>query len=171
MYSIVHLILIFLFLICNTFVIFSKNPVHSVLFLILSFSISSMILFLFKIDFLALLYIIIYVGALAILFLFVIMMLNAKYVFSSDFYSLYFFIILIFSILLFNIFLFINEIFSNFLFDTSDIFLFIDFFYNINSFGQIFFNYYISIVLIAGLVLLLALVSSIALTIRQNKIN
>ena len=51
---------------------------HSVLLLILIFLTSSLILFLMKIDFLGFAFIIIYVGAIAILFLFVIMMTNIK---------------------------------------------------------------------------------------------
>jgi NADH:ubiquinone oxidoreductase subunit 6 (subunit J) len=55
-----------------------KNPVHSVLFLILSFISVSCLLFLLRIEFLSLLFIIIYVGAIGVLFLFVVMMLDIK---------------------------------------------------------------------------------------------
>ena len=59
-------------------VVSSKNPVYSVLFLILAF-INSAILFLFlNAEFLAMLLIVVYVGAVAVLFLFVVMMLNVK---------------------------------------------------------------------------------------------
>jgi NADH:ubiquinone oxidoreductase subunit 6 (subunit J) len=51
---------------------------HSVLFLILTFCCAACILFLFSIDFLGLVFIMIYVGAVAILFLFVVMMLDVK---------------------------------------------------------------------------------------------
>jgi NADH-quinone oxidoreductase subunit J len=56
----------------------SVNPVESVLFLILSFCNAAAILFLFNAEFLGLIFMIIYVGAIAVLFLFVIMMLNIK---------------------------------------------------------------------------------------------
>ena len=57
-------------------VITSKNPVYCVLYLILAF-INSAILFLFlNAEFLAMLLIVVYVGAVAVLFLFVVMMLN-----------------------------------------------------------------------------------------------
>ena len=59
-------------------VVSSKNPVYSVLFLILAF-INSAILFLFlNAEILAMLLIVVYVGAVAVLFLFVVMMLNVK---------------------------------------------------------------------------------------------
>ncbi len=59
-------------------VISSKNPVYAVLYLILAF-LNSAILFLFlNAEFLAMLLIVVYVGAVAVLFLFVVMMLNIK---------------------------------------------------------------------------------------------
>jgi len=59
-------------------VIASKNPVHSVLFLILVFLNAAGFLLLLQVEFLALLFLIVYVGAIAVLFLFVVMMLNIK---------------------------------------------------------------------------------------------
>lgn len=59
-------------------VIISKNPVHSVVFLILVFCNATGLLLLFRIELLAMMFIIIYVGAIAVLFLFVVMMLNIK---------------------------------------------------------------------------------------------
>jgi NADH-quinone oxidoreductase subunit J len=59
-------------------VISAKNPVHSILFLILVFLNTAMLLISLGIDFLGIFIIIVYVGAIAILFLFVIMMLNIK---------------------------------------------------------------------------------------------
>ena len=60
-------------------VIISKNPLHSVLFLVACFLSASLLLFLFENEFLALFFLIIYLGAIAILFLFVVMMLDIKY--------------------------------------------------------------------------------------------
>jgi NADH-quinone oxidoreductase subunit J len=59
-------------------VISAKNPVHSILFLILVFLNTAMLLISIGIDFLGIFIIIVYVGAIAILFLFVVMMLNIK---------------------------------------------------------------------------------------------
>ena len=59
-------------------VVFSKNPVKSTLFLVLSFVFSSGIWLLLEAEFLALLLILVYVGAVMTLFLFVVMMLNIK---------------------------------------------------------------------------------------------
>lgn len=68
----------FLLCFCSFAVIFSKNPVHSVLFLILLFFNSAALLILLGADFLSILFLIVYVGAVAVLFLFVLMMLSGK---------------------------------------------------------------------------------------------
>lgn len=59
-------------------VIQASNPVHSVLFLILVFLNSAGLLLLLGLDFFAMLFLVVYVGAIAVLFLFVVMMLNVK---------------------------------------------------------------------------------------------
>jgi NADH-quinone oxidoreductase subunit J len=59
-------------------VITETNTVHSVFYLVLSFISTSIIFILAELDYLGLLVIIIYVGAIAILFLFVVMMINIK---------------------------------------------------------------------------------------------
>ncbi|MDP4840921.1 MAG: NADH-quinone oxidoreductase subunit J [Alphaproteobacteria bacterium] len=57
-------------------VIFSRNPVHSVLFLIFAFFNAAGLFILMGAEFLAMLLVIVYVGAVAVLFLFVVMMMN-----------------------------------------------------------------------------------------------
>ena len=57
-------------------VISSRNPVHSVLFLILAFVNSAGLFVILGAEFLAMILLIVYVGAVAVLFLFVVMMLN-----------------------------------------------------------------------------------------------
>ena len=60
-------------------VIVSRNPVHSVLFLILAFVNASGLFMLLGAEFLAMILIVVYVGAVAVLFLFVIMMLDVDF--------------------------------------------------------------------------------------------
>ena len=55
-----------------------KNPVHAVFSLILTFCITAMLLLTLLTDFLAITFVVVYVGAIAVLFLFVVMMLNIK---------------------------------------------------------------------------------------------
>jgi NADH-ubiquinone oxidoreductase chain 6 len=65
-------------LVSGVMVIRAKNPVHSVLFLILVFCNASGLLVLLGLDFFAMILLVVYVGAIAVLFLFVVMMLNIK---------------------------------------------------------------------------------------------
>ena len=60
-------------------VIFSRNPVHSVLWLILGFFNAAGLMLIAGAEFIALLLVIVYVGAIAVLFLFVVMMLNIDF--------------------------------------------------------------------------------------------
>jgi NADH-quinone oxidoreductase subunit J len=60
-------------------VIFARNPVHSVLFLILAFCNGAGLFLLAGAEFLAMLLIVVYVGAVAVLFLFVVMMLDVDF--------------------------------------------------------------------------------------------
>ena len=71
-------ILAFSALLSGVFSITSKNPVISVVFLIGTFVLSAGYLILIGINFVGISYIIVYVGAIAVLFLFVIMMINIK---------------------------------------------------------------------------------------------
>ena len=60
-------------------VISARNPVHSVLFLILSFFSAAGLFVLLGAEFLAMLLVVVYVGAVAVLFLFVVMMLDVDF--------------------------------------------------------------------------------------------
>src|SRR5205814_4769784 len=60
-------------------VIVSRNPVHSVLFLILAFVNASGLFVLLGAEFLAMILVVVYVGAVAVLFLFVVMMLDVDF--------------------------------------------------------------------------------------------
>ena len=72
------------------FVVFSSNPVHSVLFLIFSFFNVAIIFLLSGAEFLAMTLVIVYVGAVAVLFLFVVMMLNINEVLVKEGFLRYF---------------------------------------------------------------------------------
>jgi NADH-quinone oxidoreductase subunit J len=59
-------------------VIRARNPIHSVIFLILVFCNAAGILLMLGVEFLAMIFLVVYVGAIAVLFLFVVMMLQIK---------------------------------------------------------------------------------------------
>ena len=61
-------------------VISARNPVHSVLFLILAFFNAAGLFVLMGAEFLAMILVVVYVGAVAVLFIFVVMMLDINFV-------------------------------------------------------------------------------------------
>jgi len=164
-----HSFLTFLLLFSSVFVLISENPVHSVLFLILTFCNAAAILLLLNVEFLGLIFIIVYVGAIAVLFLFVVMMLNVK-IYSSKSYSQKPFIFLAGFICLGQIFLLLEKTFSNsntiIAEDSVSVVSFLDSLSSIDVLGQGLYNNYIICFLIAGLVLLVAMIGAIVLTLN-----
>ncbi len=162
-----------LFLIwASTFVVMSSNPIYSIIFLILVFCDAGCSLFLYNFDFFGLIFIIIYVGAIAVLFLFIIMMLNIKLKNNhsiKNFNSIFF---IFFLSILFGIFFFkFCEYYSKndlFIFKNNCIFLFLDQFYNIMVFGQYFYNFFNMFFILAGIILLIALIAAVTLTMDSN---
>jgi NADH-ubiquinone oxidoreductase chain 6 len=65
-------------LVSTVMVIRAKNPVHSIFFFILVFFNTSGLLVLLDLDFFAMIFFVVYVGAIVVLFVFVVMMLNIK---------------------------------------------------------------------------------------------
>ena len=164
-----HYFFITILLLSSLFVLISQNHVHSVLFLILAFCNASGILFLFNAEFLGLVFIIIYVGAIAILFLFVVMMLNVKVYSSSNSFYLPF-LSLGGLILMLQTFLVLEKVFSNSTFWTTNLpYNFNNYLDNLTSIdvlGQSLYNYYLVCFLLAGLILLVAMVGAIVLTLN-----
>lgn len=120
-----YLILTFclLSLLCSTMVIISKNPIHSILYLILVFCNVTFVLIILGIEFIAIIFLIVYVGAIAVLFLFVVMMLNIKILELDEVFWKYIPVgLIISSIFLFQLFFLIFrfdvvDVFNLFLFD------------------------------------------------------
>lgn len=150
-------------------VVVSKHPVFSLLFLVASFLLSAFLLFLLECEFLALLFITIYVGAIAVLFLFSIMMLEAKISNLSKNIMKYIPMGFLFGgILLF----FVIQKISFFYEGNSDYTLnnyqnwydLIDSTTDVDVFGQVLYSYFVLQVLVAGLILLVVLVGVVYLT-------
>ena len=158
-----------------------KNSVHAVLFLVLSFICSSGILILFECEFLALMFLIIYVGAIAVLFLFVVMMLDLKLMNDKKDILKYLpfgvLIIAIFTLYptlsLINDFFYYNPYTDNTLLMNSyfNWFVRIDLFTEIQAIGQVVYTQYVLQFLIAGNILLLATLAAVVLTINTDNNN
>jgi len=167
-------------------VISSRNPMHSVLFLVLVFCNAAGLLILLETEFLAMLFLVVYVGAIAVLFLFVVMMLNIRITELNESILRYLpvggIILLIF---LFEILSVINgdlvPFFSSnlFQFEADNIILStnlntilwsnqIDPTSNIEALGNVLYTYYVYSFIIASLILLVAMIGAILLTMRKR---
>ena len=151
----------------------SKNTVHSVFFLILDFISISCLFIMIGAEFLGMIMLIVYVGAVAVLFLFVVMMLNVAQQknqwFASKDSSRHIPVGLIISTLIFVEILIViggwkykPEIFDiNNSVNLSSV-------SNTHSLGQIIYTDYIHVFQISGMILLVAMIGAIVLTFRQR---
>ena len=165
----------FLIISSSILVIFSNNAVHSVLFLIFTFFNSAILFLLMNAEFLAMTIVIVYVGAIAVLFLFVVMMLNISESEIKEGFLKYFpfglILIAIFITELFLIFNFDNfPVPENVKIDINEINL-IEV-SNTKLIGLFLYTDYFIIFQISGFILLLAMIGAIVLAKSdENKIK
>lgn len=147
----------------------TTHPIYSVLLLVLLFCEAAATLFIFNIEFLSLTFIVVYVGAIAVLFLFVVMMLNIKSLQHSILKKLSIFgSLAVFFIT--GLYLIFKDKIINFDFfqfnDFTDFKInFFDPLNNLEVIGQLIFNEYALCLIIIGLLLLVPLLGSIVLTL------
>nr|YP_004123364.1 NADH dehydrogenase subunit 6 [Plakortis simplex]ADO51513.1 NADH dehydrogenase subunit 6 [Plakortis simplex] len=163
-------------LVSGIMVISALNPIHSVFWLIAVFLGASALFILLNIDFIALIFLIVYVGAIAILFLFVIMMLNLTDLEGVGDMSNYIPIGSVMGVfLLFEIFIIGREAivysngdtdYANFMdvLDFSDVSLEIIKFSNIEALGRVLYTDYFYSFILASFILLVAMIGAIVLT-------
>ena len=175
---IAHLVFFYLFsiiaVISAIMVTASKNTVHSVFFLILDFISISCLFIMIGAEFLGMIMLIVYVGAVAVLFLFVVMMLNVAQQknqwFASAENSNHIPIGLIISTLIFFELIIViggwkykpELLNSQILIPSNEL-------TNTHSLGQILYTDYIHIFQISGMILLIAMIGAIVLTFRQRE--
>ena len=151
----------------------SKNTVHSVFFLILDFISISCLFIMIGAEFLGMIMLIVYVGAVAVLFLFVVMMLNVAQQknqwFASQENSGHIPIGLIIStVIFFELIIVIGGWkYKPDLLDISNISVSQDV-SNTHSLGAVLYTDYIHIFQLSGMILLVAMVGAIVLTFRQR---
>ena len=174
-FNILYIYFYIIVVISSMGVLLSKNPIHSVFFLIIVFLHVSFLLLLLHVEFLAFLIFIVYLGAIAVLFLFVIMMFNIYILETRD--NIIRYIPLVISILLIIIeisyitdWLKINWNMLN----IQDVFYIHKDWYNL-LYGKdniviisIIYNYYLYNFIIASLILLVAMIGAIMLTLNVN---
>ena len=151
----------------------SKNTVHSVFFLILDFISISCLFIMIGAEFLGMIMLIVYVGAVAVLFLFVVMMLNVAQQknqwFNSEENSGHIPIGLIIStIIFFELIIVIGGWkFKPELSDSSTTQISNEI-SNTHSLGQVLYTDYVHVFQISGMILLIAMIGAIVLTFRQR---
>jgi NADH-quinone oxidoreductase subunit J len=152
----------------------SKNTVHSVFFLILDFISISCLFIMIGAEFLGMIMLIVYVGAVAVLFLFVVMMLNVAQQknqwFASEESSKHIPVGIIISILIFFELIIVigGWKYKPDLFDINNS---IDPLTtsNTHALGQILYTDYIHVFQISGMILLVAMIGAIVLTFRKRE--
>jgi NADH-quinone oxidoreductase subunit J len=151
-------------------VISSKNPVHSVLFLILSFVNASGLFILLGAEFLAMILVVVYVGAVAVLFLFVVMMLDINFIKLREGFLQYLPFGALLGIVLIvelGILFLTNNLSDTSLVKYSNVPK-INSIQNTELLGSVLYTKYFFLFQISGLVLLVAMIGSITLTLRKR---
>lgn len=182
----IYILFFYLFIILIIFfsalVILFRNPIYSVLSLIIVFCCTTFVFLLLGLEFIAITFLIVYVGAIAVLFLFVVMMLNIKIAELDYSFTRYLTFWLIFCLFIltyiipsqnyiFTLIIFLKE--NNKLIDNGliDWFTLLEF-YNSNTFNLAIFlytyNFYLFI--IVTLILFVAMVGAIALVLIKKRI-
>ncbi|NQW09761.1 MAG: NADH-quinone oxidoreductase subunit J [Alphaproteobacteria bacterium] len=152
-------------------VVVSRNPVHSVLFLILAFFNAAGLFVLMGAEFLAMILIVVYVGAVAVLFLFVVMMLDINFVELRQGFLRYLPIgTLIGLVLLAELILVVGgwtvapevpQALGTPIPPPNEV-------SNIDALGRLIYTRYVLLFQISGLVLLIAMIGAIVLTLRSR---
>ena len=150
-------------------VITARNPVHSVLFLILAFFSAAGLFVLLGAEFLAMLLVVVYVGAVAVLFLFVVMMLDVDFTKFRQGFANYLAIGLVVGVVLLGELIFVGIAVASkgaaagnlpqaFTANES----------NIKSIGHVLYTTYAYLFEASGFVLLVAMIGAIVLTLRHR---
>ncbi|SMF74523.1 NADH-quinone oxidoreductase subunit J [Candidatus Pelagibacter sp. HIMB1321] len=152
----------------------SRNTVHSVFFLILDFISISCLFIMIGAEFLGMIMLIVYVGAVAVLFLFVVMMLNVaqqknQWFLSAESSGHIPIGLIISTIIFFELIIVISGWqYKPELFDSAKISA-TETISNTHSLGQILYTDYIHVFQISGMILLVAMIGAIVLTFRQRE--
>ena len=151
------------------FTVISRNPVHSVLWLILAFLSSAGLVVILGAEFIAMLLMIVYVGAVAVLFLFVVMMLDIDFAELKAEMARYMPLALLIGVVILmqlamalGVWNFSDGISERLAAPAGEA-------QNTAALGQLIYDKYIMLFQLAGLILLVAMIGAIVLTLRHRK--
>lgn len=191
--NLLFVLITLLMIVCATLIITSKNPIHSILYLVLIFIITTILFLILNVDFIAMLFLVLYVGAIVVLFLFVVMMLNVRILELNEriisyvpiaILIIFIFFILILSVVTIN---FVSESSENVNNNYSLLFSLKKYltsyqheqvntivfqdpitYNNLNIIAAVLYTDYIYIFVLAGMLLLIAMLGSIVLTLTHH---
>jgi NADH-quinone oxidoreductase subunit J len=149
-------------------VISARNPVHSVLFLILAFFNAAALFVLMGAEFLAMILVVVYVGAVAVLFLFVVMMLDINFVELRQGFLQYLPIGALVGFVLLAELVFALAV-SSFAAPGGGLQATPAGVSNTHALGRILYTDYAYVFQVAGLILLIAMIGAIVLTLRERE--
>lgn len=150
----------------------SKNTVQSILYLILVFLLCSILFIYLGADFIGLIILIVYIGAIAVLFLFIVMMLNVRLLENTFNFSIYIPIIGFLSLIfIFQVIYFFSYMFN--IIEIKNVINYIDWSSSnniqINSIGELLFNRLYILFISAALLLFIAMIGAIILTMDEDE--
>ena len=151
-------------------VVTARNPVHSVLWLILTFFSSAGLFVLLGAEFLAMLLVVVYVGAVAVLFLFVVMMLDVDFLKLREGYARYLPIGAIIAAILLAEMIMVSfaVVRGGAAADGTSLAAPSAGMTNVEAIGRVLYTDYIYFFQAAGIVLLIAMIGAITLTLRHK---
>ncbi|RZJ41690.1 MAG: NADH-quinone oxidoreductase subunit J [Brevundimonas sp.] len=151
-------------------VVTAKNPVHSVLWLILTFFSSAGLFVLLGAEFLAMLLVVVYVGAVAVLFLFVVMMLDVDFLRLREGFARYLpLAVIVAGVLLAEmVIISLTVATSGAAADATGPAVATADASNIETIGRVLYTDYVYFFQAAGIVLLIAMIGAIVLTLRHK---
>lgn len=184
----IYLFLSFLIIFNAIMIIINSNPIHSIFFLILVFVCTTVLLILLGVEFIAMLFLVVYIGAITVLFLFVIMMLNVKIIEFNEKFITYLPIgIFLGIIFLIEIFFLINNnlvvwnvsLLESYFFNVNEALLnnycstFNNYFdilslINVEQLAIVLYSKFVYLFFFGGIILLVAMLGAIVLTLNQE---
>jgi len=153
--------------IAATRVITARNPVHSALFLVLSFFSAAALWMLLKAEFLSIVLVLVYVGAVMVLFLFVVMMLDINIDKMREGFWGYFPLAATVGVVI--VLEMAAVLLRSFWMPDSLVPAASDMIGNTKELGKLIYTQYVYAFEIAGIILLAAIIAAVALTMRQRK--
>ena len=149
-------------------VVSAKNMVHCVMFLVLAFLNAAGLFVLLNAEFLAMLLVVVYVGAIAVLFLFVIMMLDIDTKKIKHEVNRHIPLLILVCVILFTEIFLVIKASTIKIYDTTSLYMIPADTHNINAIGDVLYTNFILPFELSGAILFVAMIGAIVLTLKDE---